>query len=348
MINKKKERMLKFLKSITDNSVDSFVIEEFFSINSFDEDDISEFYEYVASEGIELAEEQISGEEIVSIDEGGSDNYNPVQLYLEEIGSIPLLSPEEEQYHGRNMAMNNSAATYSREVMIKSNLRLVVSIAKRYIGKGLPLMDMIQEGNIGLIKAVERFDWSRGYKFSTFATWWIRQAIARAIASQSRTVRLPVHMEEKISHVKSAYNILATSMSTEPTIADIADYTGLPIKKVVEAKIVMQDNISLETPITVDSDTTLKDMIEDDQTADPSEAAEQTEMQEQLKLVLFMLTEKEQEVIKLRYGFGGKTYTLTEVGSMMNLTRERIRQIEKTAIEKLRRPKMAKIIKDYV
>ncbi len=271
---------------------------------------------------------------------------DPVKVYLKEIGRIPLLSQEEEIEIAVRIAEGDEEA---KKKLAEANLRLVVSIAKRHTGRGMQFLDLIQEGNLGLIKAVDKFDYSKGFKFSTYATWWIRQAITRAIADQARTIRIPVHMVETINKVKKAKSQILHQTGHEPTPEEIADYLDLPVDKVREILRVAQDPVSLETPIGEEEDSHLGDFIPDNDTLAPEEAASQALLKEQLNDVLKTLTPREEKVLKLRFGIeDGNPKTLEEVGKEFNVTRERIRQIEAKALRKLRHPSRSKKLKDFL
>ena len=271
---------------------------------------------------------------------------DPVRMYLKEIGSIPLLDSEEETYYAKKMAEGDENA---KNKLVESNLRLVVSIAKRYVGKGIYFLDLIQEGNLGLMKAVEKFDYTMGYKFSTYATWWIRQAISRAIADQSRTIRIPVHMVETIHKVSRSQLQLLQKLGREATSSEIAADIGMSEEKVREIIKISQDPVSLETPIGEADESHLGDFIPDDNTPTPAEAASYQLLREQLNEVLHTLTPREEMVLKMRFGLeDGRTRTLEEVGKEFNITRERIRQIEAKALRKLRHPSRSKRLKDYL
>ena len=271
---------------------------------------------------------------------------DPVRMYLKEIGKIPLLSPERELYLAEQIALDNKAA---KDELIEANLRLVVSIAKRHVGKGMYFLDLIQEGNLGLIKAVEKFDYSKGYKFSTYATWWIRQAITRAIADQARTIRIPVHMVETIHKVSRTARTLLQELGREPTTDEIAEKLGITSDKVRDIMKIAQDPVSLETPIGEEEDSHLGDFVEDMDSPAPSESASFSLLREQLCNILHTLTPREEQVIKLRFGLeDGRPRTLEEVGKQFNITRERIRQIEAKALRKLRHPSRSKTLKDYL
>ena len=271
---------------------------------------------------------------------------DPVRMYLKEIGKIPLLTPEQEQELASRLAEGDEQA-YDK--MIEADLRLVVSIAKRYVGRGLPFLDLIQEGNLGLIKAVGKFDHTKGYKFSTYATWWIRQSISRAIADHARTIRIPVHMVETINRVARANHELLQELGRDPTAGEIAHRLHLPLEKVEEVMRVSQDPISLETPVGEEDDSHLGDFIPDDEAYEPADAAAYALLREQLAGVLKTLTPREEKVLCLRYGLtDGKMHTLEEVGEEFNVTRERIRQIEAKALRKLRHPSRSKVLKDFL
>ena len=271
---------------------------------------------------------------------------DPVRMYLKDIGKIPLLSPEREKYLAEQIALGSKSA---KDELIEANLRLVVSIAKRHVGKGMYFLDLIQEGNLGLIKAVEKFDYSKGYKFSTYATWWIRQAITRAIADQARTIRIPVHMVETIHKVSRTARQLLQEYGKEPTTDEIAQRLGITADKVREIMKIAQDPVSLETPIGEEEDSHLGDFVEDNDSPAPSDSASYALLREQLCNILHTLTPREEQVIKLRFGLeDGRPRTLEEVGKQFQITRERIRQIEAKALRKLRHPSRSKTLKDYL
>ena len=291
-------------------------------------------------------EEEIDVEHLdLSVPEGVSLE-DPVRMYLKEIGKIPLLSMEEEIELAKSMELGSEDA---RKRLAESNLRLVVSIAKRYVGRGMQFLDLIQEGNLGLIKAVEKFDYTKGYKFSTYATWWIRQAITRSIADQARTIRIPVHMVETINRLVRTSRQLLQELGREPTTEEIAARADLPVERVSEIMKMAQEPVSLETPIGEEEDSHLGDFIQDDNVMVPQDAAAFTLLHEQLMEVLLTLTEREQKVLRLRFGLDdGRPRTLEEVGRQFNVTRERIRQIEAKALRKLRHPSRSKKLKDYL
>ncbi len=271
---------------------------------------------------------------------------DPVRMYLKEIGKIPLLTPERESELAERISLGDKQA---KDELIEANLRLVVSIAKRHVGKGMYFLDLIQEGNLGLIKAVEKFDHSKGYKFSTYATWWIRQAITRAIADQARTIRIPVHMVETIHKVSRTTRQLLQELGREPTTDEVAEALGMTAEKVREIMKIAQDPVSLETPIGEEEDSHLGDFVEDNDSPAPSDSASYSLLREQLCNILHTLTPREEQVIKLRFGLeDGRPRTLEEVGKKFEITRERIRQIEAKALRKLRHPSRSKTLKDYL
>ncbi|MBR4743240.1 MAG: RNA polymerase sigma factor RpoD [Oscillospiraceae bacterium] len=271
---------------------------------------------------------------------------DPVRMYLKEIGTVPLLTVEEEIDLAARMAEGDEEA---KQKMAEANLRLVVSIAKRYVGRGMLFLDLIQEGNLGLLKAVEKFDYTKGYKFSTYATWWIRQAITRAIADQARTIRIPVHMVETINKVMRVSRQLLQELGHDPSPEEIAEEMNIPVEKVRDILKIAQEPISLETPIGEEEDSHLGDFIPDEDASEPAEAASYTLLKEQLQEVLSTLTPREEKVLKLRFGLeDGRTRTLEEVGREFNVTRERIRQIEAKALRKLRHPSRSKRLKDFL
>ena len=271
---------------------------------------------------------------------------DPVRMYLKEIGKVPLLSSEQEIELAKKMELGDEEA---KQMLAEANLRLVVSIAKRYVGRGMQFLDLIQEGNLGLIKAVEKFDYRKGYKFSTYATWWIRQAITRAIADQARTIRIPVHMVETINRLVRTQRQLLQSLGREPSAEEVAKAMELPVDRVREIMKISQDPVSLETPIGEEEDSHLGDFIQDDHVEVPVDAATFTLLHEQLMEVLDTLTDRDQKVLRLRFGLDdGRPRTLEEVGKEFNVTRERIRQIEAKALRKLRHPSRSKKLKDYL
>ena len=286
-------------------------------------------------------------EELARYDDLGEGRLDdPVRMYLKEIGKIKLLTPEEELETAKRMAEGDEEA---RKRMSEANLRLVVSIAKRYVGRGMQLLDLIQEGNLGLMKAVEKFDYTKGYKFSTYATWWIRQAITRAIADQARTIRIPVHMVETINRVLRTSHSMVQTLGREPTTEEVAKELHMDVSKVEEIMKIAQEPVSLETPVGEEEDSHLGDFIQDDDASQPSEEASYTLLREQLEDVLATLTPREQQVLRMRFGLqDGKPHTLEEVGKEFDVTRERIRQIESKALRKLRHPSRSKKLKDFL
>jgi len=327
-----------------------------------DSEQIDKIYEYLESKGIEVIgnietevdippiddDDDENSEEVdldLSVPEGVSID-DPVRMYLKEIGKVPLLTSDEEIDLAKRMEMGELEA---KKKLTEANLRLVVSIAKRYVGRGMLFLDLIQEGNLGLIKAVEKFDYNKGFKFSTYATWWIRQAITRAIADQARTIRIPVHMVETINKLIRVHRQLLQELGRDPVPEEIAEEMGLPVEKVREIQKIAQEPVSLETPIGEEEDSHLGDFIPDDDALAPAEAAAFTLLKEQLMDVLVTLTPREEKVLRLRFGLDdGRARTLEEVGKEFNVTRERIRQIEAKALRKLRHPSRSKKLKDYL
>ena len=311
---------------------------------------IEKIYEVLESMGIEVQgaanDVDIIEEEIdLSVPEGIAID-DPVRMYLKEIGKVPLLSSEEEMELAKQI---EAGSQYAKKKLAEANLRLVVSIAKRYVGRGMLFLDLIQEGNMGLIKAVEKFDYTKGFKFSTYATWWIRQAITRAIADQARTIRIPVHMVETINRLIRTSRHLLQQLGREPTPEEIAKEMDMSVEKVMEIQKIAQDPVSLETPIGEEDDSHLGDFIQDEDSPAPQDAASYTLLREQLEEVMKTLTPREAKVLKLRFGLeDGKSRTLEEVGKEFNVTRERIRQIEAKALRKLRHPSRSKKLKDYM
>ncbi len=326
----------------------------------FDVEQMDKLYESLESLNIEIIED-FDPEQDLDLDlddvleDVEDDSYftadginidDPVKVYLKEIGRVPLLSNEEEQELSERMAAGDISA---RKRLSEANLRLVVSIAKRYVGRGMQFLDLIQEGNLGLIKAVEKFDHTKGFKFSTYATWWIRQAITRAIADQARTIRIPVHMVETINKVKKVSSQLLHQNGHEPSAEEIAKELDMSVDKVREILRVSQEPVSLETPIGEEEDSHLGDFIQDDEAPSPADAASHTLLKEQLGNVLSTLTPREEKVLRLRFGLeDGRSRTLEEVGKEFNVTRERIRQIEAKALRKLRHPSRSKRLKDFL
>ena len=313
---------------ITDNSGDELLLD-----NDMDMDGMED------EEEVELDKIDLSVPEGVSIED-------PVRMYLKEIGKVSLLSADEEIELAKRMEKGDEAA---KKRLAEANLRLVVSIAKRYVGRGMLFLELIQEGNLGLIKAVEKFDYRKGYKFSTYATWWIRQAITRAIADQARTIRIPVHMVETINKLIRVSRQLLQELGREPTPEEIAEEMDMPVDRVREILKISQEPVSLETPIGEEEDSHLGDFIQDDNVPVPADAAAFTLLKEQLVEVLSTLTDREQKVLRLRFGLDdGRARTLEEVGKEFNVTRERIRQIEAKALRKLRHPSRSRKLKDYL
>ena len=303
-------------------------------------------YKSLGEAGIQIVDEDQRDRELFeqALSDIGLDD--PVKMYLKDIGRVPLLSAEEEVDLAKRMQENDEAA---KKRLSEANLRLVVSIAKRYVGRGMLFLDLIQEGNLGLMKAVEKFDYQKGFKFSTYATWWIRQSITRAIADQARTIRIPVHMVETINKLTRVQRVLLQELGREPSPAEIAEKMGVTEDRVREIQKIAQDPVSLETPIGEEEDSHLGDFIEDEKTTTPSESVAFTMLKEQLLGVLDTLTPREEKVLRLRYGIDdGKPRTLEEVGREFNVTRERIRQIEAKALRKLRHPSRSKKLKDFL
>ena len=349
LINHGKQNGKLTTKEITD------VLEEL----DFDADEINKLYDDFESSNIEIVDDFSADEDLDSaLDFTDSDDFesslssegiaidDPVKIYLKEIGRVPLLTAEEEIELATRTAQGDK---YARKRLSEANLRLVVSIAKRYVGRGMQFLDLIQEGNLGLIKAVEKFDYTKGYKFSTYATWWIRQAITRSIADQARTIRIPVHMVETITKVKKVSSQLLHENGHEPTPQEIADRLGITVDRVREILRISQDPVSLETPIGEEEDSHLGDFIPDEDAPAPAEAASRTLLKEQLSEILGTLTPREEKVLRLRFGLeDGRPRTLEEVGKEFDVTRERIRQIEAKALRKLRHPSRSKKLKDFL
>lgn len=327
----------------------------------FDPEHIEKFYDTLESHGVEIIEDfgdiQIDDVDLTKVANETAEYESgvsmegvaiddPVKVYLKEIGRVPLLTSEEEVRLAIAIKDGNEAA---KKRLSEANLRLVVSIAKRYLGRGMQFLDLIQEGNLGLIKAVEKFDYTKGFKFSTYATWWIRQAITRAIADQARTIRIPVHMVETINKVKKVSSQLLHTTGHEPTADEISEELDMPVDKVREIMRAAQEPVSLETPIGEEEDSHLGDFIPDDDAPAPADAASHTLLKEQLSEVLGTLTEREEKVLRLRFGLeDGRSRTLEEVGKEFDVTRERIRQIEAKALRKLRHPSRSKKLKDFI
>ena len=338
-------------------------ISDHFADLHLEEEQMDEILDALEKSGIDVLritdDDDIPDEELLLSDEDEVDMENldlsipdgisiedPVRMYLKEIGKVPLLSAEEEIELAKRMENGDQEA---KKRLAEANLRLVVSIAKRYVGRGMLFLDLIQEGNLGLIKAVEKFDYRKGYKFSTYATWWIRQAITRAIADQARTIRIPVHMVETINKLIRVSRQLLQELGREPTPEEISEEMGMPVDRVREILKISQEPVSLETPIGEEEDSHLGDFIQDDNVPVPAEAASFTLLREQLVEVLGTLTEREQKVLRLRFGLDdGRARTLEEVGKEFNVTRERIRQIEEKALRKLRHPSRSRKLKDYL
>ena len=343
---------------LTSHEIDSVIIE----FEDKDLDELEKLYEAIETNNIEIVDDmgdvvsdtlgfdnEIGKNAEIDVDDSDSKGIvmdDPVKVYLKEIGKVPLLTAEEEIELAMRIANNDIEAKKRLE---EANLRLVVSIAKRYGGRGMQFLDLIQEGNLGLIKAVEKFDYTKGFKFSTYATWWIRQAITRAIADQARTIRIPVHMVETINKVKKTNSILLHKNGREPTPEEIATELGMSVDKVREILRVAQEPVSLETPIGEEEDSHLGDFIPDEDALAPADAASQSLLKEALNAVLKTLTPREAKVLTLRFGLDdGHPKTLEEVGAEFNVTRERIRQIEAKALRKLRHPQRSKKLKDFI
>ncbi|CDE20267.1 rNA polymerase sigma factor [Acidiphilium sp. CAG:727] len=311
-----------------------------------DSTQMEEIYKTLEENGIKIVDDYEKDKELYDqlLKEISMDD--PVKMYLKDIGKVPLLSADDEIELARKMMDGDESA--KRELSV-ANLRLVVSIAKRYVGRGMQFLDLIQEGNLGLMKAVEKFDYQKGFKFSTYATWWIRQAITRAIADQARTIRIPVHMVETINKVVRVQRLLLQQYGREPTPEEIAKEMGIPEQRVVEIQKISQDPVSLETPIGEEEDSHLGDFIEDEQALAPTDVVASNLLKEQLLEILDTLTPREEKVLRLRYGLDdGKPRTLEEVGKEFNVTRERIRQIEAKALRKLRHPTRSKRLKEFI
>ena len=342
------------------NVLEYVEVQDFFKGTDLTEEQCEKILDFLDNNGVDVLritdddeeeplilddEDEINPEEIdLSVPEGvGTDD--PVRMYLKEIGKVPLLTTEDEIQLAIRKEEGDEAAKHQ---LAEANLRLVVSIAKRYAGRGMALLDLIQEGNLGLIKAVDKFDYSKGYKFSTYATWWIRQAITRAIADQARTIRIPVHMVETINKVIRTSRQLVQDLGREPKPEEIGEVMNMSPERVREILKVSQEPVSLETPVGEEDDSHLGDFIQDDHVAVPAEAAAYTLLREQLVEVLDTLTDREQKVLSLRFGLDGRARTLEEVGKEFNVTRERIRQIEAKALRKLRHPSRSRKLKDYL
>ena len=367
-IEEKKAKLQEKLKELLalakkkKNSLEYQEISEFFKDMELDADEFEKILDFLETNNIDVLrimddddidddiilddEDEVEVEKIDLSVPDGVFIEDPVRMYLKEIGKVPLLSAEEEIELAKRMELGDQEA---KKRLAEANLRLVVSIAKRYVGRGMLFLDLIQEGNLGLIKAVEKFDYRKGYKFSTYATWWIRQAITRAIADQARTIRIPVHMVETINKLIRVSRQLLQELGREPTPEEIAAEMNMPVDRVREILKISQEPVSLETPIGEEEDSHLGDFIQDDNVPVPADAAAFTLLKEQLEEVLGTLTEREQKVLTLRFGLeDGRARTLEEVGKEFNVTRERIRQIEAKALRKLRHPSRSRKLKDYL
>lgn len=369
----KKAQEMKTLRALIDKgkehgSLTFSEVAEALSIFEMDKDAMENTYETLAQLGIEVVDENVADlsldifeDDLDKADDVGDDLSlddldlsmpkginidDPVRMYLKEIGKIPLLSAEEEIELALKMEEGDE---YAKKKLVEANLRLVVSIAKRYVGRGMLFLDLIQEGNLGLMKAVDKFDYSKGFKFSTYATWWIRQAITRAIADQARTIRIPVHMVETINKLIRVSRQLLQELGRDPKPEEIAEVMDMSVEKVREIQKISQEPVSLETPIGEEEDSHLGDFIPDEDALSPSDAAAYSLLREQLEEVLKSLNEREQKVLKLRFGlYDGRLRTLEEVGKEFDVTRERIRQIEAKALRKLKHPSRSKKLKDYL
>lgn len=365
MTFEEKLQKLAELAKIKKNVLENREILDFFRGEILDPEKLDRIYDFLDSQHVDVLrleeeeiepdlflEEKMEEEEEIAVDPmdlsvpDGISLADPIRMYLKEIGKIPLLSTEEEIELAKRMEKGDEEA---RKKLAEANLRLVVSIAKRYAGRGMQFLDLIQEGNLGLIKAVEKFDYRKGYKFSTYATWWIRQAITRAIADQARTIRIPVHMVETINRLIRTSRQMVQELGREPTPEELARKLDMPAERVREIKKISQDPVSLETPIGEEEDSHLGDFIQDDNVMVPADQATFTLLHEQLMESLETLTEREQQVLRLRFGLDdGRPRTLEEVGRVFHVTRERIRQIEAKALRKLRHPSRSKKLKDYL
>ena len=340
------QNMLKEIKESGNDTVTYEELEAKLEKTDITPEQNAELYKYLESNGIKIVDSFEKDNRALYKSIGDVAVDDPVKMYLKDIGKVPLLSAEEEVALAKRMLEGDEDA---KRRLSEANLRLVVSVAKRYVGRGMLFLDLIQEGNLGLMKAVAKFDYTKGFKFSTYATWWIRQAIVRAIADQARTIRIPVHMVETINRQVRAQRALLQELGREPTPEEIGEYMGIPAEKVVEIQKIAQDPVSLETPIGEEEDSHLMDFIEDTKTIAPSDMAAQTMLREQLIASLHKLTPREEKVIRLRYGLDdGKQRTLEEVGKEFNVTRERIRQIEAKALRKLRNPTKSRKLRDYL
>ncbi|HHT96560.1 MAG TPA: RNA polymerase sigma factor RpoD [Clostridiales bacterium] len=352
------ESMVKFTERLKEivayakqkkNVLEQQEVNEFFADLELSQARIESVYNYLEKNDVDVLQLTDAVEEEEEVDLSVPEGINmddPVRMYLKEIGKVPLLTGEQELMLAEMIEAGDEKA---RRDLAEANLRLVVSIAKRYVGRGLQFLDLIQEGNLGLIKAVEKFDYRKGFKFSTYATWWIRQAITRAIADQARTIRIPVHMVETINKLIRTQRQLLQDLGREPRPEEVAEEMGITVERVMEIQKISQEPVSLETPIGEEEDSHLGDFIPDLNIPVPIEAASFSLLQEQLVEVLDTLTDREQRVLKLRFGLGdGRTRTLEEVGKEFNVTRERIRQIEAKALRKLRHPSRSRKLKDYL
>ena len=377
-MEKERDNFLEKLKKLVDlaktkqNALDITEINDFFAADNLSPEQMEQIYNYLEQNNIDVIPEVIDetalNDDLLMLDDVDDDfmkngeeedidldaidllegigTEDPVRMYVKEIGTVPLLSAEEELRLAKRKAEGDMSA---KERLIEANLRLVVSIAKRYTGRGMSFLDLVQEGNLGLIKGVEKFDYTKGYKLSTYATWWIRQAITRAIADQARTIRIPVHIVETINKVIRVSRQLLQELGHDPSPNEISAEMGMPVEKVREILKIAQEPVSLETPIGEEEDSHLGDFIPDEGASEPSEAASFTLLKEQLMDVLSTLTPREEKVLKLRFGIeDGRTRTLEEVGKEFNVTRERIRQIEAKALRKLRHPSRSKKLKDFL
>ena len=340
------QNMLKEIKESGNDTVTYEELEAKLEKTDITPEQNAELYKYLENNGIKIVDSFEKDNRALYKSIGDVAVDDPVKMYLKDIGKVPLLSAEEEVALAKRMLEGDEDA---KRRLSEANLRLVVSVAKRYVGRGMLFLDLIQEGNLGLMKAVAKFDYTKGFKFSTYATWWIRQAIVRAIADQARTIRIPVHMVETINRQVRAQRALLQELGREPTPEEIGEYMGIPAEKVVEIQKIAQDPVSLETPIGEEEDSHLMDFIEDTKTIAPSDMAAQTMLREQLIASLHKLTPREEKVIRLRYGLDdGKQRTLEEVGKEFNVTRERIRQIEAKALRKLSNPTKSRKLRDYL
>lgn len=363
-IHEKLPQLLEIAKK-RKNILEEKEVKEFFSELVLNDEEYGKILEYLEKHNVDVLEIQMTeqledllpeldtheDEELdmeqmdLSVPDGVSME-DPVRMYLKEIGKIPLLSSEEEIEIAKKVAEGSEEA---KKRLAEANLRLVVSVAKRYVGRGMLFLDLIQEGNLGLIKAVEKFDYTKGYKFSTYATWWIRQAITRAIADQARTIRIPVHMVETINRLVRASRQLVQELGREPTPQELSDRLQIPVEKVNEVMKIAQEPVSLETPVGEEDDSHLGDFIQDDNMPIPAEEAAHVLLSEQLEEVLSTLSDREEKVLRLRFGLDdGRARTLEEVGKEFHVTRERIRQIEAKALRKLKHPTRSKKLKDYL